>query len=104
MTTSAKQKRHEKDQAEMSEVGLSDLMLDELYTSCSLKQRTGVAALIMLVVTVFYVIILHIVKLSGQSESGGSSRLVTVFPLSILDILGWAAFSTAADLWVLQLS
>lgn len=41
ITTSTKRKHHEKDQAEITEVGLSDLMLDELYTSYSLKQRSG---------------------------------------------------------------
>ncbi|KAL9924108.1 adenylate cyclase type 3 isoform X1 [Glossina fuscipes] len=144
ITTSAKQKRHEKDQAEITEVGLSDLMLDELYTSYSLKQRSGglkwfffacllfdiwslcipyeqdmqarVAVLIILVITIFYVIILHIVKRFGQSESesGGSSVLLLLVAdwspfflwtfcilqlsvycllqtsLSVRDILGWA--------------
>uniref|UniRef100_A0A1A9ZVW3 adenylate cyclase n=1 Tax=Glossina pallidipes TaxID=7398 RepID=A0A1A9ZVW3_GLOPL len=144
ITTSAKRKHHEKDQAEITEVGLSDLMLDELYTSYSLKQRSGglkwfffacllfdiwslcipyeqdmqarVAVLIILLVTIFYVIILHIVKRFGQSESesGGSSVLLLLVAdwspfflwafcilqlsvycllqtsLSVRDILGWA--------------
>uniref|UniRef100_A0A1B0G4W5 adenylate cyclase n=1 Tax=Glossina morsitans morsitans TaxID=37546 RepID=A0A1B0G4W5_GLOMM len=144
ITTSTKRKHHEKDQAEITEVGLSDLMLDELYTSYSLKQRSGslkwfffacllfdiwslcipyeqdmqarVAVLIILLVTIFYVIILHIVKRFGQSESesGGSSVLLLLVAdwspfflwafcilqlsvycllqtsLSVRDILGWA--------------
>uniref|UniRef100_A0A1A9VZY0 adenylate cyclase n=1 Tax=Glossina brevipalpis TaxID=37001 RepID=A0A1A9VZY0_9MUSC len=116
ITTSAKQKRDEKDQAEISEVGLSDLMLDELYTSYSLKQRSGglkwfffacllfdiwslcvpyeqdiqarVTVFIILIITTLYVIILHIVKRTGQSSDSRDNSLLLIMANMVLVLTG----------------